>query len=569
MYNEYDIIDSFMKNLIEVDVTTDVNIDINSQWKVIDGVKLKPGHLVLLKSQNSNIENDVYLVTEQFFLTNSNLLSSRDKTFRMSCSVKLGSNSDKQFFLDSDTIYDYFPIIGEPKTFILGNSFILKNLINYNMSSMEYVSKPKMIFTDYDLARKQLSDNSELYYNFDFTINTNQIPNVFLEIDYHEESYTIISGTTESSSFSGETSDILNLSNMCVPYPESFNYTIGDSVKIVINSGVTTFLTFDTFIKMTGVTNSINYLILEESIPNRILNDLKNTTYSFENMQIAINWDDAILKMKNTPYSNYFKVVSGNSTPSLMTIIVKPKKCDYNKYFDYDGLRFFIEDYNYDYTFTSTNPYIKYKLFDFLNAINPIFTTNFKFFNEYILDSFSYNYTDNNRIRIYTSVSGLTNIFKAYTYVNVFGDSMTSRALIYSVYNNEIIIEKPLNWNSNITHIQNIDGLGNISSLLYYVYKNNNFNWYVRKNDNERKYISRSYAELLILNSDIRDNITGILYENENNEFLLKLYGIGDINNNTISTDDNLFYSVIDAIYIGSDKKSRLPISIKTTQLNL
>ena len=40
MYNEYDVIDRTMKNIISVDIAADTNIDINLQWFQIDDVKL-------------------------------------------------------------------------------------------------------------------------------------------------------------------------------------------------------------------------------------------------------------------------------------------------------------------------------------------------------------------------------------------------------------------------------------------------------------------------------------------------------------------------------------------------
>jgi len=93
---------------------------------------------------------------------------------------------------------------------------------------------------------------------------------------------------------------------------------------------------------------------------------------------------------------------------------------------------------------------------------------------------------------------------------------------------------------------------------------NDTYNWYVQKSDNVRKYIARSYAELLTLNSFFRKNVTGILYENENNEFLLKLYDLGSqINGNDSISDKNLYFSAIELVYLGADKKTRLPVPLK------
>ena len=77
MYNEYDIIDRVMKNFIIVDVASNDNIDIKKQLKYIDGVKLNPNHLVLLKNQKSEFENDIYIVNNKNFLENADILSPR------------------------------------------------------------------------------------------------------------------------------------------------------------------------------------------------------------------------------------------------------------------------------------------------------------------------------------------------------------------------------------------------------------------------------------------------------------------------------------------------------------
>ena len=118
MYNEYDVIDSVMKNIIFVDVAADSNIDADYQWFNINDVKLKPGHLVLLKNQINQYENDIYYVTNDYFLECANVLSTREKSDKFSCSVKLGKNADKQFFLANSGFE--FPITGEPKYFIEG-----------------------------------------------------------------------------------------------------------------------------------------------------------------------------------------------------------------------------------------------------------------------------------------------------------------------------------------------------------------------------------------------------------------------------------------------------------------
>jgi hypothetical protein len=89
---------------------------------------------------------------------------------------------------------------------------------------------------------------------------------------------------------------------------------------------------------------------------------------------------------------------------------------------------------------------------------------------------------------------------------------------------------------------------------------NESFDWYIQKNDNERKSICKSYADILVLNVFFRNYATGILYENDNNEFLLKLFNLGiNIDSNS---DPLLYFSTIELVYIGADRKTRLPVPL-------
>jgi hypothetical protein len=157
----------------------------------------------------------------------------------------------------------------------------------------------------------------------------------------------------------------------------------------------------------------------------------------------------------------------------------------------------------------------------------------------------------------------MSDIFKSYTYVEAKGLGQPDcKTLIYEVGDYEVIIEKPRLWTNfpppQITSIQNIDGLSNISYFLYEVYINDDYNWYSKKTDNERKYIAKAYAELLTLQENFRENVTGILYENKNNEFLLKLY---DLDN-----DINLYFSTIEIVFLGADRKTRLPVPLSLAE---
>lgn len=581
MYNEYDVIDRVMKNFTIVDVASNDNIDIKKQLKYIDGIKLKPNHLVLLKNQISDSENDIYIVNDKNFLENAGFLSSREKAEKFSCSVKMGTNANKQYFLNNNEFE--FPINFEPKSFIEGQSYILKNLINYDVYNTSTGNTSKIIFTDFGLAKNQTQDNVELYYPIDIvSLPVESKPNVFFKINYHHNDPYIIRQSDSGFTYSGSTSDIINISgNTTIQFNSSFDCEIGDYINLTIYSGTTLCLYCNVWVKNI----STNYIILEEVIPNYILSELKNLTFYVDNLNIATDWYNSIDKANLSPY-NEFCSFSGYTYPlngiNYLNITIFPLDSIYNKYFDYNGLIInadgnnqsdFTTDildinYNQSEHFTTDNLYLKYNLYERLNEINSGFTTDFTIFNDYKLSGsttlIGFKYTDNNRIKIITSLNNVKELFKPFTYVYVSGLNETDeKSLIYAVNDYEIIIEKPKNWTiyptqaqkPNVLSIQNIDGLKKISDILYEVYQNQDYDWYIPKSDNERKYIYKAYGELLTNQKFFRDNVTGILYENDNNEYILKLY--------ELKNDPNLHFESIELIFIGSDKKSRIPIPLK------
>ena len=579
MYNEYDVIHRVLRNIVNVDVAADTNIDLSKQWFSINDVKLRPGQFILLKSQTNPFENDVYKVNKKYFLENAGLLSTREKSDKFSCSVKMGKNIDKQFFLNTNGGFD-FPTTFESKNFIEGRSIILKNLIRYNMfntytgatSSSGVTSK--MIFTDYNLARKQLPSNYSLYTDFYETVLSATTPSNYVTIDYHHNpSYKIRSGSNLS--FGEEIGSSLN-SNMNTKLgtklsysaTTTFDWITGDYVNLLIYSGLTigstVILNMNSFIK-TGTTGSVCSIYLEDVIPNYILNNLNGCSFVVKNFNVASSWVDAYDKIKyHTPYVDFYDF-TGKTTDSIKMLFT-PKDNPYDKYFDYCDLKFrFTDTYELKY-FETKNHYINYTLYDRLSQIDPIlFNSGLSVFNSFLLTDFSYQYTDKTRIKITTSQSGLTSIFKPYTYVNAFS-SPPQKTLVYSVKDHEMIIERPAQWTGvtqTISAIQNIDGLKNISDILYEVYLNENYDWYIHKSDNERKYISSAYGEILTNSATFRDNVTGLLFENQNNEFILKLYKIVDDDNNFL--DPNLYYKTIELVYVGSEGVSRLPVPLTLT----
>ena len=128
--------------------------------------------------------------------------------------------------------------------------------------------------------------------------------------------------------------------------------------------------------------------------------------------------------------------------------------------------------------------------------------------------------------------------------------------MIWKIDGADMYVERPPTWATatSVTQINNIDGLFNISEILQEVFINVDYEWYIFKKDNIRRKICAAYAQLLTENEDFRKNVTGILYENDTNEFVLKLY---DLEN-----DVQLYFSTIELMRLGADRKTRIPVPI-------
>jgi len=559
MYNEYDIVDRVMKNIQIVDVASTSNINITSQWRKINNIDLKPNQLILLNNQDSEYENDVYKVTDQYYLQNANFLSNRSIAERFSVSVKMGTYKDRQFFLINNG--NEFPITGEPKHFIEGNSFILKHIIKYNLynTSTNSAVTSKIVFTDYEIAKKQLPVNYTLYNNVEFSVsNSTSVSSDYFQIYHHHDSFIMRSGITSERICSGYTTQISNNTDpisggTTITGTLPFVANVGDYISLYITTGSTTYLTMNTHVKISD--NGL--IILEDVIPNRLLRYVPDGQFEIYNWNIASSWINAISQLSNTPYSRFFNV-SDSYGGSIHNLTFSPKEYAYDKYFDYNDLTFKVVDGGISSSFSSLNNYITYNLYTRLNIINPtIFTSSFSFHNSqsFTSSSFAWSYTDDSRIKLVFTDSGNTSYYKDFTYVYLNNDT-SKKVMIWKIDGDTIYLDKPAAWTSGtaVSKITNIDGLFNISEILQEVFINVEYDWYITKKDNIRRNICSAYAQLLTENSDFRRNVTGILYENEFNEFVLKLY---DLEN-----DHQLYFSMIELMRLGADRKTRIPVPI-------
>ena len=161
MYNKYNIIDKYVKNLHHVDIAIggedNENIDLSIQHHSIDDIQVKPSHLILIFGQDDKVKNDIYVVTDKYFLEKTDLLSTREKSDKAKFYVKLGTWKETQFFLMNESII--FPTTNEEKIFIAHHSYILKSKLNYDINNPDSAG---LLFTNYDVAR-HLQDNQTIY----------------------------------------------------------------------------------------------------------------------------------------------------------------------------------------------------------------------------------------------------------------------------------------------------------------------------------------------------------------------------------------------------------------------
>jgi hypothetical protein len=199
-----------------------------------------------------------------------------------------------------------------------------------------------------------------------------------------------------------------------------------------------------------------------------------------------------------------------------------------------------------------------------MSAINPaIFDSTYSIFNSFNTYQFSWSYVDDSKIKLSFANSGDTSYFREYTYVYLNNDS-SKKVMIWKIDGGDIYLDKPPSFlgpnlgagffGTNISRITNIDGLLNISDILYEVYKNVEYDWYITKKDNIRRRICSQYAILLSKNDLFQRNVTGLLYENEFNEFVLKLY---DLEN-----DSQLSFTTVELMSLGADRRTRIPVPL-------
>lgn len=132
--------DISLKNFKIVDVATAENIaDLLTPKKglIIDTVAVQIGHRVLVKDQNNNIENNIYVYTKDFTLVLADDLDTAESSSFYSVHVKLGSQKDQQWF-NVRTNTGSFPITTDAKNFSIGHNNLVRHKLEYkNLNDLE------------------------------------------------------------------------------------------------------------------------------------------------------------------------------------------------------------------------------------------------------------------------------------------------------------------------------------------------------------------------------------------------------------------------------------------------
>ena len=411
---------------------------------------------------------------------------------------------------------------------------------------------------------------------------------IHINIKYHDYNYTItLDNTSSDFTYSGIVSGttIENKNDdwwWSIPPEQAICTFVEVSSDFYTNTSPNDYVQFDmsgytnlsykTFVKSKD--NSVtNVISLNDPIPLNILNDyyISGGTYTITNLQWSTTSD--IQTTLNSSYqSKYFYV------DSLLN--VSPTYYKYNHYFDYDGLQFIVNGGS-PYYFSTNNYYVKYKLFEQLNAINSsIFNISYQFLGSMSLTSFTTGLTSFNVIQsseylgmypkgTYIKITP-TNpsdmyLFRKNTFVNL---NSTYKTLIVDYIPNEYFIIETYKSNSGLT-ITNIDTmylLTDISDLLYSVYKNDSNSWYRERDDDLRKNICNAYSRIIENDINITKYTTALLTQDDDHKFILEMYNPESLYNNggniTISYDPNLVFKPIELIEIGVDKHTKIPIPI-------
>ena len=564
-YNQFDVIDRVTKNYSKTDIAVDYNVDLTKTYHKLDNALIRPGQQILLFGQTNQTDNDIYTVTDNYKLENSGLLSSTTTSDKHYSYINLGTYKDKFMYL-------YYtgstsPISGEIKIFTEGTSFILKNITTYNLTSIN-----KIIFTDYNIPRKMVDYTVLNDIEFDITAGGNFVS--YSQTYKHDIHTSTIDSTHTSTDYIWIIDGVLS----------GVSWDAKDTMIYTSNSGL---FSDDDYIKITFPVNDTliykghikqadgNWLRLYDNIPPHIFNNVNGDEYLIDNLSRSTSlWSNmatTLDRFSNDAPASYFYDVTYDLNSDPATVTISPKQFEYHKHFNHRELELeFKVDGLYSGftgTFPTTNQFIDYKIYETLQEVNSItYNSGYTIYNTNTLTFAQITLIDWHHTMLYITPITTAHLlnFKEYTYVDVYTSIGTEKAMIVKITNNQIILERPVNFGISeptLYSITNVNELKNISDILYEVYLNNDYDWYIKKSDFTCRKICKVYGEIFD-DSNLKyeltgttSGVTGIIFESEYDNYVFKLYD----NEN----DSALTYQPSDILVLGQDLKTKFPVPVK------
>lgn len=564
-YNQFDVVDRVTKNYSKIDIAVDYNVDLTKSYHKLDNSLVRPNQKILLFSQTDQTENDIYVVNDNYKLQNSNLLASSTLSNKFYSYVNLGTYKDSFMYL-------YYtgstsPVSGETKTFIEGYSYILKNIAIYDLTNIN-----RIIFTDYNIPRKMVDYTVLNDINFNITASSTFVN---YKQTYKHDVHTTLGNSLNSSTdtiwiIDGVLSGVSWDSKDTKIYTSYPGYFAADNyIKINFHNGT---LIYKGHIKQVNG----NWLHLYDNIPPHIFNNTSGEQYTITNLSksspLWANMGSTLDQFNNDAPASYFYDVSYNLNADPPQVTISPKQYEYYKHFNHPSLELEFKvsgtHTGFTGTFPTSNNFINYKIWEKLYELAPsTYTSSYSVYNGNTLTSGQISFYEWYHNLLYVTPISITQLdkFKEYTYLDIQTSIGTEKGLLVKITNNQLIIEKPVNFGTStptLISITNVNGLKNISDILYEVYLNNDYDWYRKKSDYTCKQICKAYGEILDASSlkyeltGTTSGITGIIFESEENEnYVFKLY---DIDN-----DSALIYQPSDILVLGQDLKTKFPVPVK------
>ena len=492
--------------------------------------------------------------------------------------------------------------------FEIKDSFIVKHKLQYDTSCNEDLPF-KMMFIDYDLARKSQTTNAVNFSGITMDVDLSAVTSI--NMSYFDEYYVIyldgdlnhediFSGTTvinnsdyqqydvpNGSAYYGENesvdvdiyqkviesgitfwghyayvpNDIWSLSGVT----ETGNQWVvsGSTVTTGYTSGytnwsvddITPILSYTANILETGATYIRINKKLEDYLYNNLIRNYENLYYNVVSLHHCNKtYSDLYLKFIRFPRIGNFDI-----TLDLNSISFQPIYNEQDIYFNYDALTMDMSGVT-GYTFDTNCLYNKYNLELFLEQFG--WVGNAVIYDPYTTNAVTvdtgYTFGDYYMTMELDDTSELIE----YTYLELTTNTgNTYNVIITEITGNTITVISPLNYQNGevVTTISNLYVVSDISNVLQKTYENYNQDEYRKHHIQIQKLVYNAYAEIINQyqdNQELRLKITGLVFENDKKIMVLKVFDPADF------IDDRMLYEPVEIVRIGKDRKTSIPVSI-------